>query len=193
MAYDNVKDRKLWTEDSQIKPRNELPIWVSNDSKILEKLPETAKRATDDSDQSPPFNETNPKYFPDSSPAEMRARAKARKGRTDSQNDESAQSPSRKGDKSRKRKRSDTYTDDIIQGPPIRPYCTQVCLLGLIRGHDLDKKCSNVQAHRKGAREDSCNQHTLDQPTLVRLVDQQLQKTPERNYNSGFRSLDRSG
>lgn len=193
MAYDNVESRNLWTEDLRIKAQNELSIWGINDSKILEKLPETPKRAIGDSDESPPFNEAGPERPPDGSPAETRARAREREGRTDSQNDErGARYQSRKGDKSRKRKRSGTYSDNNIQRP-VRPYCTQVCLLGLIRGHDLDKKCPNVQAHRKEAREDSCNQHTLDQPTLVRLIDEQLQKTPERNYNGGFKSLGRSG
>ena len=35
---------------------------------------------------------------------------------------------------------------------PERSYCTQACLLGLIRGHTLDKQCPNIEAHRKGAR-----------------------------------------
>lgn len=193
MAYDNVESRNSWTEDLRIKAQNELPIWGINDSKILEKLPETPKHAIGDSDESPPFNEAGPERPPDGSPAETRARAREREGRTDSQNDESgARSQSRKRDKSRKRKRSGTCLDNNIQRP-VRPYCTQLCLLGLIRGHDLDKKCPNVQAHRKEARADSCNQHTLDQPTLVRLIDEQLQKTPERNYNGGFKSLGRSG
>ena len=87
-----------------------------------------------------------------------------------------------------------------------RPYCTQACLLGLIRGHVLDQKCPNVQAHRKGARNYSQNTtngrykrlqqdnkwHTLDQPTLARLVDEQLQR-PERDDDCGFVSLDRAG
>ena len=88
---------------------------------------------------------------------------------------------------------------------PDRPYCTQKCLLGLIRGHTLDKKCPNVKAHQKRARYSSrntngtfksrqqCNnRHAIDQAALVRLIDKQL-KTPERNYDGGFRSLDWSG
>ena len=94
---------------------------------------------------------------------------------------------------------------------PERPYCTQVCLLGLIRGHTLDKQCPNVAAHQKGARyysRDSTNgkstndkldsrqkdnnRHTIDQPALARLIEEQLQR-PERDYDDGFKSLDRSG
>ena len=89
---------------------------------------------------------------------------------------------------------------------PDRPYCTQACLLGLIRGHTLDNKCPNVKAHPKRARYYSRNTtngifkgrrqrnnwHAIDQPALARLLDEQLQR-PERNHNGGFKSLDRSG
>ena len=86
---------------------------------------------------------------------------------------------------------------------PDRPYCTQACLLGLIRGHVLDKKCPNIQAHRKSARDYGRNtrymsrrlrnkRHALDQPTLARLIEEQLQR-PERDDDGGIKSLDRAG
>lgn len=89
---------------------------------------------------------------------------------------------------------------------PDRPYCTQTCLLGLIRGHTLNKKCPNVKAHRKKAqyysrnttvstfksRQQRNNRHAIDQPAFARLIDQQLQG-PERDFDGGFKSLDRSG
>ena len=87
---------------------------------------------------------------------------------------------------------------------PERPYCTQACLLGLIRGHTLDQQCPNIEAHRKGARyysristngkrrQKGNNRHAIDQPALARLMEEQLQR-PERDYNGGFNSLDRSG
>lgn len=115
MAYDNVESRNLWTEDLRIEAQNELSIWGINDSKILGKLPETPKRAIGDFDESPPFNEAGPERPPDGSPAETRARAREREGRTDSQNDErGARYQSLKGDKSRKRKRSGAYSDNNI-------------------------------------------------------------------------------
>lgn len=86
---------------------------------------------------------------------------------------------------------------------PDRPYCTQACLLGLIRGHVLDKKCPNVQAHREKAQDYGRNsrymsrrlrnkRHALDQPALARLLEEQLQR-PEREDIGVIRSLDRSG
>ncbi|KAF4124451.1 hypothetical protein GMORB2_5117 [Geosmithia morbida] len=35
---------------------------------------------------------------------------------------------------------------------PIRPYCTQACLRGLIRGEDMDYSCPNVLLHRHACR-----------------------------------------
>ena len=100
-----------------------------------------------------------------------------------------------------------TFGDyQAITAMPDRPYCTQACLLGLMRGYTLDKKCPNVKAHRKRAqyysrnttngtsksRRQRNNRHAIDQPTLARLIDQQLQR-PERNFDGGFKSLERSG
>ena len=85
---------------------------------------------------------------------------------------------------------------------PDRPYCTQACLLGLIRGHFFDKKCPNIQAHQKSARDYSRNtkqksqqrknRHAINQPTLARPLDEQLQRA-EREDNGGIKSLNRSG
>ena len=100
---------------------------------------------------------------------------------------------------------------EAIRAMPDRPYCTQACLLGLIRGHTLDKQCPNVQAHQKGgqyysrnsingkitngklkSRQQCNNRHAIDQPALAQLIEEQLRR-PERNYDGGFKSLDRSG
>lgn len=92
---------------------------------------------------------------------------------------------------------------EIAQARPDRPYCTQACLLGLIRGHVLDKKCPNVDAHQKKAREYGRNdrymsrrlrnkRHALDQPALAQLIEEQLQKG-DREDTGAIQSLDRSG
>lgn len=88
---------------------------------------------------------------------------------------------------------------------PGQLYCTQACLLGLVRGHALDEQCPNLKAHQNRARYYSQNttqgefkgrrqrnnRHAIDQMGLVRLIEEQLQM-PERNYDGGFKSLDRS-
>ncbi|OJD26199.1 hypothetical protein ACJ73_02430 [Blastomyces percursus] len=48
-----------------------------------------------------------------------------------------------------------------------RQYCTQKCLLGLIRGWKLDRKCPNVSEH-------GIDQHQLNRTALMRLLNDQL-------------------
>ena len=56
-----------------------------------------------------------------------------------------------------------------------RQYCTQACLLGLVRRHPLDKACPNVSAHRVFG---NSSQHVLDKKTLVQLILRQLALDP---------------
>jgi hypothetical protein len=57
-----------------------------------------------------------------------------------------------------------------------RQYCTQACLLGLVRKHPLDDACPNVKAHRAhGAR----NYHALGRKSLTKLMSRQLAKNPD--------------
>jgi hypothetical protein len=46
-------------------------------------------------------------------------------------------------------------------------YCTQKCLLGLIKGGKLDQKCPNVSDH-------GIDRYQLDRTTLIRRLNQQL-------------------
>ena len=52
------------------------------------------------------------------------------------------------------------------EGQP-RKYCTQKCLLGLIKGGELDQKCPNVSDHGIG-------RHQLNRTTLIRRLNRQL-------------------
>ena len=57
-----------------------------------------------------------------------------------------------------------------------RQYCTQACLLGLIRKRPLDNACPNVGAHRaQGAG----NKHALGRKSLAKLMLRQLAEDPE--------------
>jgi hypothetical protein len=53
-------------------------------------------------------------------------------------------------------------------------YCTQACLLGLVRGDALDEGCPNVSLHRTGEHQ---VRHVIDVGTLARLVRAQLGRT----------------
>ncbi|KAI9738100.1 MAG: hypothetical protein M1818_005528 [Claussenomyces sp. TS43310] len=54
-----------------------------------------------------------------------------------------------------------------------REYCTQACLLGLVRGWPLDGGCPNATAHRRMA---SGNMHGLTQKMLTDLMYDQLRR-----------------
>jgi hypothetical protein len=57
-----------------------------------------------------------------------------------------------------------------------RQYCTQACLLGLVRKRPLDDACPNVGAHRA---HEAGNKHALGRTSLAKLMLRQLAKDPE--------------
>jgi hypothetical protein len=57
-----------------------------------------------------------------------------------------------------------------------RQYCTQACLLGLVRRTLIDQACPNAAVHRTKA---SDLRHALDQKTLARLIRYQLKENPD--------------
>ncbi|KAL5313252.1 hypothetical protein ACEPPN_018985 [Leptodophora sp. 'Broadleaf-Isolate-01'] len=67
-----------------------------------------------------------------------------------------------------------------------RQYCTQACLLGLVRKHPLDDACPNVNAHRTHA---AGNKHALGRKSLARLMLRQLAENPD----NGCKPLGKQG
>ncbi|KAL5328001.1 hypothetical protein ACEPPN_005707 [Leptodophora sp. 'Broadleaf-Isolate-01'] len=57
-----------------------------------------------------------------------------------------------------------------------RQYCTQTCLLGLVRKRPLDDACPNVNAHRDHG---AGNHHALGQKSLAKLMSRQLAQDPD--------------
>lgn len=57
-----------------------------------------------------------------------------------------------------------------------RQYCTQTCLLGLVRRRPLDDACLNINAHRDHG---ASNHHALEQKSLVKLMSHQLAQDPD--------------
>ena len=57
-----------------------------------------------------------------------------------------------------------------------RQYCTQACLLGLVRKHPLDDACPNVNAHRAHG---AGNHHALGRKSLANLMLRQLAEDPD--------------
>jgi len=67
-----------------------------------------------------------------------------------------------------------------------RQYCTQSCLLGLVRKHLLDDACPNVNAHRA---HEAGNHHVLGRKSLAKLMLRQLAEDPD----NGCEPLGRQG
>jgi hypothetical protein len=57
-----------------------------------------------------------------------------------------------------------------------RQYCTQACLLGLVRGSPLDDACPNVNAHRAHK---AANHHALERKSVAILMLRQLAENPD--------------
>ncbi|KAK2768388.1 hypothetical protein FQN54_000243 [Arachnomyces sp. PD_36] len=67
-----------------------------------------------------------------------------------------------------------------------REYCTQKCLLGLVRKELLDENCPNVALHR---RQSGDARHPVDHPELLRLLREQLRRT----LDDGVACINRGG
>lgn len=67
-----------------------------------------------------------------------------------------------------------------------RQYCTQLCLLGLVRGTKLDRSCPNLRAHRRGKKTEK---HLLTQTRLCALI----QKQPAMSLARGLTDLNLQG
>lgn len=70
-----------------------------------------------------------------------------------------------------------------------RAFCTQGCLLGLVRGNPLDERCPNVEAHRYPGSHPQ-DQHGIDRAEFQVLLEEQLSQDHD---DEGFESMDRNG
>ncbi|KAL1953417.1 hypothetical protein VTO42DRAFT_2824 [Malbranchea cinnamomea] len=60
--------------------------------------------------------------------------------------------------------------------PPRTKYCTQKCLLGVIRRSSFDDACPNVEDHRRCSADQS---HPIDRSQLISLMERQLNQDPD--------------
>ncbi|KAJ6437107.1 glycoside hydrolase family 5 protein [Purpureocillium lavendulum] len=72
-----------------------------------------------------------------------------------------------------------------------RPFCTQKCLLGLVRGHGVDRSCPNVSLHCRGKRYlgRGAIRHPIDHAEWLQLLHAQLKETLDR----GITPLEKGG
>src|SRR5450432_1806448 len=90
------------------------------------------------------------------------------------------ETPSKPRTRSAQSRLKQSYTTNTSQaaGSDVhyRHYCTQACLLGLVRRRLLDEACPNVSVYRSfGAG----SHYALDQKTLARHILHQLTKDPD--------------
>ena len=81
-------------------------------------------------------------------------------------------------------------TDRSGDGAQNTLFCTQACLLGLVRGGKLDPRCPNLRAHHPAMGKFRGQHHLIGTDTFQSLLEEQLRQVPR---NEGFQSLDRSG
>ncbi|KAI4120290.1 MAG: hypothetical protein LQ338_007120 [Usnochroma carphineum] len=59
-----------------------------------------------------------------------------------------------------------------------REYCTQACLLGLVRRHPMDKTCPNIKLHPRSTKADT---HVLTAPKLCEMLRHQLNENMDND------------
>ncbi|KAJ6438008.1 protein kinase-like domain [Purpureocillium lavendulum] len=72
-----------------------------------------------------------------------------------------------------------------------RPFCTQKCLLGLVRGHAMDHSCPNISRHCQGKTHSGRGaiRHPIDHAKWLQLLRAQLKETLDR----GITPLEKGG
>ncbi|CAG8982299.1 hypothetical protein HYALB_00014022 [Hymenoscyphus albidus] len=160
---------------------------------ILQQIPAEEKMLT------PPHSVFHARIYPfERSPIMLRPR-KLRKARNSCGSvniivHEDPQSPSGSSDETSdietpSKQRAHTHQSNVGQVRPVRKsqaaeesdvchrqYCTQACLLGLVRKRPLDDACPNVNAHRAHK---TGNYHALEQKSLIKLMSRQLAENPD--------------
>jgi hypothetical protein len=166
-----------------------LNLWQTDFATILSNIPETERK------QTPPPSSYNPRTYKhvDRSPYLLRNRiAKMascgpdiKRSYSDPESDESSDdhlpydSPIRPKKSAPRNARSKEAADTKVslsssdhRESGRRRYCTQKCLIGLVRNGLLDKDCPNVSCHRR--KDSSEDHHPLDHETWLGLLHDQL-------------------
>ncbi|KAL9629275.1 MAG: hypothetical protein Q9164_006947 [Protoblastenia rupestris] len=93
---------------------------------------------------------------------------------------ESIETPSKKGSASKSKggSRQQGMQGLSTSGNQNRQYCTQRCLLGLMRGSALDERCPNIQFHRRNKKG---GKHLVSKRDFSSLVQKQLAADLDQN------------
>ncbi|KJF60363.1 uncharacterized protein CIMG_10489 [Coccidioides immitis RS] len=176
-------------QDWRRKWRRELPKWPLGGEAILPETPDNAKRP-----KTPPTSEFKGKPPNVVRSFNLRARPTGRSRCNENEtlaythSDDDSSSETESGDKetpARSNRTAPMLVEASTNSPTssrtrnqTRKYCTQACLLGLVRRTALDEDCPNVSAHRAGGHG---RQHRITVKTFRRLVQAQLDRTLDQD------------
>ncbi|SPJ72404.1 uncharacterized protein FTOL_02132 [Fusarium torulosum] len=202
MALGSPGEQREHGQDERRRAMDNLNTWAEDFETTLRSIPENERSAS--SDHSPDYQPTT-YHDAERSPYLLRRTRRRiaeqqtddasmrRDDRREPSDDESARLPdtptpvgrstgqaSRRSERLARRPRGDSHQ----QG---RQYCTQNCLLGLVRGGPLDLKCPNVSLHCKGRRTEKG--HPVSHRKWLELLWKQL----ERSLDDGISRLKQEG
>ncbi|OAA38314.1 Protein kinase-like domain protein [Metarhizium rileyi] len=194
------------TQDERDRATKELNKWEVSFDLIYRSIPEEDRCFL--SDSSPDYQ---PPTYGNVDRSPIRPRKQPRRGpghaegsiQTWKQDDESESSdeepnssspttPTREGARRSTRLAMQRRGGSVNNGGQPRDFCTQKCLLGLVRGHALDQSCPNAAIHRHGAttyHDGAALRHPVDHAQWLNLLRAQLETT----LDDGITPLKQSG
>ncbi|EEU47541.1 uncharacterized protein NECHADRAFT_36088 [Fusarium vanettenii 77-13-4] len=174
MALGSPGERRVIGQEERQRAVRNLRTWADDFESTLRSIPENERSAP--SDSSPGYEPTTYKGV-DRTPQRRAAK---------SQIDEGLFGRStRQGTRRSQRLARQSRGGGDEQG---RQYCTQKCLLGMVRGGLVDPKCPNVALHCKSSAPAGAR-HPVNHEEWLRLLRKQL----EQSLDDGIRPLDEGG
>ncbi|KAK2468561.1 hypothetical protein H9L39_19720 [Fusarium oxysporum f. sp. albedinis] len=204
MALGSPGERREIRQEERLKAMKNLKTWAEDFESTLRSIPENERSAS--SDYSPGHEPTTYKDV-DRSPALPRKRTRrtavcqigegslTKDDRQEPSDDESASRPPDTPTPTGRNTRQGTRRSQRLAlrprgggGEQGRQYCTQKCLLGMVKGGFLDPKCPNVALHRKSCAPARAR-HPVNHEEWLRLLWKQL----EQSLDDGIRPLGEGG
>jgi hypothetical protein len=204
MALGSPGERREIRQEERLKAMKNLKTWAEDFESTLRSIPENERSAS--SDYSPGHEPTTYKDV-DRSPALPRKRTRrtavcqigegslTKDDRQEPSDDESASRPPDTPTPTGRNTRQGTRRSQRLAlrprgggGEQGRQYCTQKCLLGMVKGGFLDPKCPNVALHRKSCASARAR-HPVNHEEWLRLLWKQL----KQSLDDGIRPLGEGG
>ncbi|KAF3351634.1 hypothetical protein VDGD_05194 [Verticillium dahliae] len=204
MALGSPGQQRTHGQEERRRAMEHLKTWAEDFETTLRSIPENERSAS--SDDSPGYEPTTYKGV-DRSPALPRRRRRrgaetqvgekslTKDNRREPSDDESAPKPPDTPTPSGRNARPGTRRSQRLAprprgggGEQDRQYCTQKCLLAMVRGGFLDLHCPNVALHHKSCVSARAR-HPVDHVEWLRLLRKQL----EQSLDDGIKPLGEGG